>query len=191
MRLWWHKIQVLCSVLIHGVVAICTFSDWISSSRRPTYGPIQSSLCEEIRREMDPEDWRHRCCTSPQILFLRSHLMVIVQVCARIRGCYKECFVLGWTWLRLWYECFRLACRWIIYFVIGPGKGGPHGPYFQSERLDLYHKYTKRLLDVCQLPHELCEKILKDALTVKSCISMFLFSRSPEFNARKACSDRI
>ena len=37
--------------------------------------------------------------------------------------------------------------------VIGPGKGGPHGPYFQSERLDLYHTYTKRLLDVCQLPH--------------------------------------
>ncbi|KZT24655.1 glutamyl-tRNA synthetase [Neolentinus lepideus HHB14362 ss-1] len=29
----------------------------------------------------------------------------------------------------------------------GPSKGGPHGPYFQSERLDLYRWYSKKLLD--------------------------------------------
>ncbi|KZV77436.1 glutamyl-tRNA synthetase [Peniophora sp. CONT] len=29
----------------------------------------------------------------------------------------------------------------------GPGKPGPHGPYFQSERLDLYHQYAKKLLE--------------------------------------------
>lgn len=29
----------------------------------------------------------------------------------------------------------------------GPGIDGPHGPYFQSERLDLYHSYTRRLLE--------------------------------------------
>ena len=56
--------------------------------------------------------------------------------------------------------------RWKIYCVIGPGKGGPHGPYFQSERLDLYHAYTKRLLDVCQLPHSTQghNLILKDVI---------------------------
>ncbi|KAG8688359.1 Glutamate--tRNA ligase mitochondrial, partial [Ceratobasidium sp. 395] len=29
----------------------------------------------------------------------------------------------------------------------GPGIGGPHGPYVQSERLDLYHKYARKLLE--------------------------------------------
>lgn len=50
-------------------------------------------------------------------------------------------------------------------FWQGPGVGGPHGPYFQvrpevrpsimiltamlqSERLDLYHEYAKKLLEV-------------------------------------------
>ncbi|KAJ6607384.1 hypothetical protein B0H10DRAFT_2072102 [Mycena sp. CBHHK59/15] len=28
----------------------------------------------------------------------------------------------------------------------GPGKGGPHAPYFQSERLDLYRSYASKLL---------------------------------------------
>ena len=34
----------------------------------------------------------------------------------------------------------------------GPGKNGPHAPYFQSERLDLYQDYAKKLLDVGFLP---------------------------------------
>lgn len=29
----------------------------------------------------------------------------------------------------------------------GPGVGGPNAPYIQSERLDLYHGYTKKLLE--------------------------------------------
>jgi glutamyl-tRNA synthetase len=29
----------------------------------------------------------------------------------------------------------------------GPRKGGDYGPYFQSERLDLYHKHVQRLLE--------------------------------------------
>ncbi len=29
----------------------------------------------------------------------------------------------------------------------GPEKGGDYGPYFQSERLDLYKKYVQQLLD--------------------------------------------
>lgn len=38
--------------------------------------------------------------------------------------------------------------RWLgIQWDEGPEVGGPHGPYFQSERLDIYKKYTQKLLD--------------------------------------------
>ena len=37
----------------------------------------------------------------------------------------------------------------------GPGKGGPQSPYFQSQRLDLYHSYAKKLLDVMHYPFSL------------------------------------
>ncbi|KAG9047091.1 Glutamate--tRNA ligase mitochondrial [Tulasnella sp. UAMH 9824] len=38
--------------------------------------------------------------------------------------------------------------RWAgIEFDYGPERGGPFGPYYQSERLDLYHAYTQKLLD--------------------------------------------
>ncbi|KAI0286655.1 hypothetical protein BGY98DRAFT_909147 [Russula aff. rugulosa BPL654] len=32
-------------------------------------------------------------------------------------------------------------------YDFGPGRIGPHGPYFQSERLNLYHHYSRKLLD--------------------------------------------
>ncbi|KAI0271661.1 hypothetical protein BC834DRAFT_860664 [Gloeopeniophorella convolvens] len=32
-------------------------------------------------------------------------------------------------------------------YDFGPGRSGPHGPYYQSERLDLYQHYAKKLLD--------------------------------------------
>ncbi|KAI0294818.1 hypothetical protein BC826DRAFT_909716 [Russula brevipes] len=32
-------------------------------------------------------------------------------------------------------------------YDFGPGRNGPHGSYFQSERLDLYHHYARKLLD--------------------------------------------
>ncbi|PFH47195.1 hypothetical protein AMATHDRAFT_198392 [Amanita thiersii Skay4041] len=32
-------------------------------------------------------------------------------------------------------------------YDFGPGKNGPHGPYFQSKRLDLYQDYAKKLLE--------------------------------------------
>ncbi|KAF8207609.1 hypothetical protein K438DRAFT_1575701 [Mycena galopus ATCC 62051] len=42
----------------------------------------------------------------------------------------------------------RHALEWagLEYDYGSPGKGGPHGPYFQSERLDLYRSYTTKLL---------------------------------------------
>ncbi|KAI0782191.1 hypothetical protein C8Q75DRAFT_788322 [Abortiporus biennis] len=42
----------------------------------------------------------------------------------------------------------RSALEWAgLEYDYGPGIEGPHAPYFQSERLDLYHKYAHRLLD--------------------------------------------
>jgi glutamyl/glutaminyl-tRNA synthetase len=38
--------------------------------------------------------------------------------------------------------------RWLgIEWDEGPEVGGPNGPYFQSERLDLYHRYVRQLLE--------------------------------------------
>ncbi|KAG8930310.1 Glutamate--tRNA ligase mitochondrial [Tulasnella sp. 418] len=45
-------------------------------------------------------------------------------------------------------ENIRSSLEWAgISYDYGPGKGGPHGPYFQSERLDLYHSHTHKLLE--------------------------------------------
>ncbi|KAJ7903667.1 hypothetical protein B0H14DRAFT_2665871 [Mycena olivaceomarginata] len=42
----------------------------------------------------------------------------------------------------------RHALEWAgLEYDYGPGKGGPHAPYFQSERLDLYRSYTTKLLN--------------------------------------------
>ncbi|EIM92053.1 glutamyl-tRNA synthetase [Stereum hirsutum FP-91666 SS1] len=45
-------------------------------------------------------------------------------------------------------EGIREGLAWAgLDYDYGPGKAGPHGPYFQSQRLDLYHFYAKKLLD--------------------------------------------
>ncbi|OSD05744.1 glutamyl-tRNA synthetase [Trametes coccinea BRFM310] len=45
-------------------------------------------------------------------------------------------------------EGIQDALGWAgLEYDYGPGKPGPHGPYFQSERLDLYHSYANRLLE--------------------------------------------
>ncbi|KAF8060769.1 hypothetical protein FPV67DRAFT_305746 [Lyophyllum atratum] len=42
----------------------------------------------------------------------------------------------------------RKALDWAgLEYDFGPGKDGPQAPYFQSERLDLYKSYAKKLLD--------------------------------------------
>lgn len=39
------------------------------------------------------------------------------------------------------------SLRWLgLDWDEGPGRGGDYGPYFQSERLDTYHSYARRLL---------------------------------------------
>jgi glutamyl/glutaminyl-tRNA synthetase len=59
--------------------------------------------------------------------------------------------------------------RWLgINWDEGPEIGGPNGPYFQSQRRDLYDKYTKQLLDkgrayYCFESSEELEKLRKEA----------------------------
>ncbi|KAF7312231.1 tRNA-synt-1c domain-containing protein [Mycena indigotica] len=44
-------------------------------------------------------------------------------------------------------EGIQKALEWAgLNYDYGPGVGGPHAPYFQSERLDLYRSYTTKLL---------------------------------------------
>lgn len=44
-------------------------------------------------------------------------------------------------------EGIRHALNWAgLEYDYGPGKDGPHAPYFQSERLDLYRSYSTKLL---------------------------------------------
>ncbi len=39
------------------------------------------------------------------------------------------------------------ALRWLgLDWDEGPGKGGPHGPYFQTQRLDIYKTHAERLI---------------------------------------------
>ncbi len=40
------------------------------------------------------------------------------------------------------------SLRWLgLDWDEGPEVGGPHGPYFQSERLDIYHRYSDQLIE--------------------------------------------
>ncbi|KAF8879922.1 glutamyl-tRNA synthetase [Infundibulicybe gibba] len=42
----------------------------------------------------------------------------------------------------------RKSLEWAgLQYDYGPGKHGPHAPYFQSERRDLYQSYARKLLD--------------------------------------------
>lgn len=75
--------------------------------------------------------------------------------------------------------------------VLGPGKGGPHAPYFQSERLDLYHSYTNKLLDVTLTITPLVIKPNLTRLIVRTRIPMLLHPRSPQRHSRKTSSDRF
>ncbi|KIM29155.1 hypothetical protein M408DRAFT_306041 [Serendipita vermifera MAFF 305830] len=45
-------------------------------------------------------------------------------------------------------DSIRKGLEWAgLEYNFGPGIGGPHAPYFQSKRLDLYHQYSKKLLE--------------------------------------------
>ncbi|KAF5341287.1 hypothetical protein D9757_014542 [Collybiopsis confluens] len=45
-------------------------------------------------------------------------------------------------------EGIQKALEWAgLEYDYGPDKGGPHSPYYQSERRDLYHSYANKLID--------------------------------------------
>ena len=55
--------------------------------------------------------------------------------------------------------------RWIgLQWDEGPDLDGGHGPYFQSERLDLYHKYAQQLLDEGKAYYCYCTKERLEAM---------------------------
>jgi len=50
-----------------------------------------------------------------------------------------------------------------LYYDEGPDKGGDYGPYFQSQRLDIYKKYAEELIDSGKAYHCFCtsERLVK------------------------------
>lgn len=49
------------------------------------------------------------------------------------------------------------SLRWLgLNWTEGPDVGGPHGPYRQSERREIYQKYTQQLIDQGQAFHCFC-----------------------------------
>lgn len=61
----------------------------------------------------------------------------------------------------VYYASVRYIFRWLTRALLGPGKGGPHEPYVQSQRLDLYHSYANKLLDVMYLSSLFRAKMFK------------------------------
>ncbi len=74
--------------------------------------------------------------------------------------------------------------RWLgIQWDEGPEVGGPNGPYLQSQRIDLYNKYTKKLLNeqkayYCFDTTEELDALRKEAEAQKK---SFSYSRPKEF----------
>lgn len=57
------------------------------------------------------------------------------------------------------------SLRWLgLDWDEGPEVDGPHGPYFQSERLDIYHKYANQLLESDCAYHCFCTPERLDAM---------------------------
>ena len=88
--------------------------------------------------------------------------------------------------------------KWLgIEWDQGPGVGGPHGPYLQSQRKDIYDKYVNKLLDegkayYCFDTSEELDALRKQAETQKE---GFAYSRPETFptaeEAEKARADGL
>jgi len=78
--------------------------------------------------------------------------------------------------------------KWLgIMWDEGPEVGGPTGPYFQSQRLDIYKKYVQQLLDAgkayyCFDTAEELEKMRKEAADKKR---NFIYPRPKTFPTKK------
>jgi len=70
--------------------------------------------------------------------------------------------------------------RWLgIDWDEGPEVGGPNGPYFQSERMDFYDKYVKKLLDEQKAYY--CFDTPEELDTLRSQKKGFIYSRPKDF----------
>ncbi len=82
--------------------------------------------------------------------------------------------------------------RWLgIEWDEGPEVGGPNGPYLQSQRMDIYDKYIKKLLEgkkayYCFDTTEELDKLRKEAETQKK---GFVYSRPEKFPDEKEVED--
>lgn len=78
--------------------------------------------------------------------------------------------------------------RWLgIDWDQGPEVGGPNGPYFQSQRKDIYDQYIKKLIEdqkayYCFETTEQLEKMRKDAQAKKTALIYRLPERLPDEN---------
>lgn len=78
--------------------------------------------------------------------------------------------------------------RWLgIDWDQGPEVGGPNGPYFQSQRKDIYNQYIKKLIEdqkayYCFETTEQLEKMRKDAQAKKTALIYRLPERLPDEN---------
>ena len=91
-------------------------------------------------------------------------------------------------------ESILEALRWLgLDWDEGPGVGGPNAPYYQSERLDMYHQEAQRLLDSghayhCYCSPERLERVRKEQAARKESIGYDRHCRdlSPEEHEKLA-----
>ena len=70
--------------------------------------------------------------------------------------------------------------RWLgIDWDEGPEVGGPNGPYFQSERMEIYDKYVKKLLDEQKAYY--CFDTTEELDALRSQKKGFVYSRPKDF----------
>ncbi len=74
--------------------------------------------------------------------------------------------------------------RWLgINWDEGPEVGGPNGPYFQSQRMDFYDKYVKKLLDEQKAYY--CFDTEEELDTLRGKQKGFVYSRPKDFPCAK------
>jgi len=70
--------------------------------------------------------------------------------------------------------------RWLgIEWDEGPEVGGPNGPYLQSQRMDIYNKYMKKLLDEQKAYY--CFDTIEELDALRSQKKSFVYSRPKDF----------
>ena len=81
---------------------------------------------------MDSARGRHGQGSPPSVCLNWCLFYILESLCSRVDGGYSESFRMGRTRLRLW---FARICTTVgtvnLLICSGPGRNGPHSPYFQ------------------------------------------------------------